>query len=163
MTTVGTRNGYTRLPTVDPDSSEALERRKKLAKTLRPGLFYMFGDRGRYADHYSESEETIELREVKPRRPKHRRLRGPKSPKSPKTPRIKQKFNIIEEPILPGDTVQRVALRYGCHVREWVVVILLQSVDRLNGGQDSPVASFRTWSGNEVRPPTVNGLPVTVR
>lgn len=149
MTTVGTRNGYIRLPTVDPDSSEAVERKKKLTKTLRPGLFYMFGDRGRYADHCSESEETIELREVKPRRPKHRRLRGPKSPKSPKTPRIKQKFNVIEEPILPGDTVQRVALRYGCHVRRG-------SSDTLgevspNGGWDSPIASFHTWSGNEAR------------
>lgn len=116
MTAVGTRNGYTRLPTADPDSSSGVDRRKRLPKSLRPGLFYMFGDRGKYVDDRSESEETIELREMKPRRPKHRRLRGPKSPKSPRTSRVKVKFNIIEEPILPGDTVQRVALRYGCHV-----------------------------------------------
>ena len=41
-------------------------------------------------------------------------------------------------------------------------VILLGIVDRLNGGQDSPVASVHTWPGNEVRSPTVEGVLVTV-
>ena len=88
----------------------------------------MFGSRGKYASNYvsvalsdqSESEqerERIELIEMKPRRSKHRRarLKSPKSPRS-STARTKMNFNVIEEPILPDDTVQRVALRYGVPV-----------------------------------------------
>lgn len=104
------KNGYTRLPTVDPDSPESSERKGKAPRSLRPGLFYMFGDRGKYLRDHSDSED-IEMTEMRPRRPK-RRLRSPKSPKST----TKMKYNTIEEPILPGDTVQRVALRYGCPV-----------------------------------------------
>lgn len=118
------RNGYTRLPTVDPDQprkahaqAEGRKARRLPPQSLyRPGIFYMFGERGRYVAEHSESEE-IEMRDMKPpRKPKHRRLKSPKSPKTPKTARPKVKLNIIEEPILPEDTVQRVALRYGCHV-----------------------------------------------
>ena len=62
---------------------------------------------------HSDSEE-IEMREMKPRRPKqYKRIRSPKSPKTPKT---KMKLDVIVEPVLPGDTVQRVALRYSCPV-----------------------------------------------
>ena len=88
----------------------------------------MFGNRGKYAGNHvsvsladqSESEqegERIELTDFKPRKTKHRRSRL-KSPKSPKTPqsRTKMNFNVIEEPILPDDTVQRVSLRYGVPV-----------------------------------------------
>ena len=88
----------------------------------------MFGARGKYAANQvsvalsdkSESEqerERIELIEMKPRRTKYRRGRL-KSPKSPHTSTTKTKmnFNVIEEPILPDDTVLRVSLRYGVPV-----------------------------------------------
>ncbi len=116
------RNGYTRLPTVDPDQpktqqpqADTKRPRRHPPQNLRPGLFYMFGERGRYVVDHSESEE-IEMREIKPpRRPKHRKLR---SPKSPKTLKPKLKWSVVVEPILPDDTVQRVALRYGCSVSD---------------------------------------------
>ena len=120
------KNGYTRLPTVDQDTAESGGHKSKMApRSLRPGLFYMFGERGRYVAEHSESEE-IELVEMKPKRQKHRRVRTPKSPKSPRTPKSKQpRINTIVEPILPGDTVQRVALRYGCPVSEICRVVLV--------------------------------------
>ena len=136
------RNGYTRLPVIDQDTSGSTSygaasaplptslssKRKKGTRALRPGLFYMFGSRGKYAANQvsvalsdqSESEqerERIELIEMKPRRSKYRRgrLKSPKSPQS-STTRTKMNFNVIEEPILPDDTVQRVSLRYGVPV-----------------------------------------------
>ena len=137
------KNGYTRLPVVDPDTSGSTSygaasapmpilhhgRRKKGSRTptaLRPGLFYMFGSRGKYAANHvsasladqSESEqerERIELTDFKPRKSKYRRARL-KSPKSPRVSKPKMNFNVIEEPILPDDTVQRVSLRYGVPV-----------------------------------------------
>lgn len=166
MTTLETssRNGYTRLPTADPDqlSSEgsgyyggilhgphtdrdaalklnvpraAVRDKKKHTPPIppsRPGLFYMFGDRGKYAANHisvaiasqsgSEQEaERIELTEFKPKKPKFRRGRIKSGSSSvARSPKIKsrQKFklSIIEEPLLPGDTLQRVALRYNCPV-----------------------------------------------
>lgn len=146
MTSFQSRNGYSRLPIADPDVAEgsveargygphrdwdrvATQGRKK--GTVKPGLFHMFGDRWKYAANHmsvaiasqSESEheaERVELMEIRPKRPKLRRGRIKSSGKSPKTSEGKQKFrfNIIEEPILPGDTVQRVALRYSCPVSD---------------------------------------------
>ena len=138
------KRGYSRVPTVDPDSFASSSNygaaanpspsspgpyhheqvlKKKKGKTtprnLRPGLFYQFGDRGTYAtaNHASvsfasrsESEhegERIELMDIKPRRSKLKRG---------KLKTNKNKTIVVEEPILPGDTVQRVALRYGCRV-----------------------------------------------
>ena len=137
------RNGYTLLPVIDQDTSGSTSygaasaplpsslssKRKKGTRNLRPGLFYMFGSRGKYAANkvsvalsdQSESEEQererIELLEMKPRRTKYRRgrLKSPKSPQS-LTARTQMNFNVIEEPILPDDTVQRVSLRYGVPV-----------------------------------------------
>lgn len=104
-------------------------KKKATLNNQRPGLFHMFGDRWKYAANHvsaaiashSESEheaEKIELTEIKPKRPKLRKGRLKSSSRSPKTSKSRQKFRfqIIEEPILPGDTVQRVALRYGCPV-----------------------------------------------
>ncbi len=148
------RNGYTRLPVVDQDTSGSTsygaasaplptslssKRKKQGTRTLRPGLFYMFGSRGKYAANQvsvalsdqSESEqerERIELIEMKPRRSKYRRgrLKSPKSPQS-STARTKMNFNVIEEPILPDDTVQRVSLRYGVPVS--IVIQIAKSVN----------------------------------
>ncbi len=160
MTALGSRNGYTRLPTVDPDTIEGTGatggyggiqygphrdldtaagqelnsshggKSKKSNLNHRPGLFHMFGDRWKYAANHisvarasqSESEhdaEKIELTEIRSKRPKLRRGRVKSSSKSPKSVKSKQprfKFTIIEEPIQPGDTVQRIALRYSCPV-----------------------------------------------
>lgn len=164
MVTVGTRNGYTRVLTADPDEVDILEAsgnyggikhgphidrdvgmklnnpratvksKKKLPlPPSRPGLFYMFGGRGKYAANHisvaiasqSESEqeaEKIELTEFKSKKPKFRRARigsgssgVVRSPKISKS-RSKFKFSAVE-PLLPGDTLQRVALRYNCQVR----------------------------------------------
>lgn len=103
--------------------------KKNAGLNQRPGLFHMFGDRWKYAANHvsaaiasqSESEhegEKIELTEIKPKRPKLRRGRLKSSSRSPKMSKSRSKFRfqIIEEPILPGDTVQRVALRYNCPV-----------------------------------------------
>ena len=122
------KNGYSRLPTEDPGQAETVEGEacgKKEARGLRPGFFYMFGERGRYVTAHSESEE-MELSEVKPpapRRPKHRKYKSPKSPKTPTSAGkgFRARFTLIEEPILPGDTVQRVALRYSCPVSAFPV------------------------------------------
>ena len=160
MATLGPRNGYTRLPTVDPDvvegsgatgsyggvqygphrdldpavyqelNSRGGKSKKSPGLNHRPGLFHMFGDRWKYAANHvsvaiasqSESEqeaEKIELTEIRSKRPKLRRGRIKSNSKSPKSAKSKQprfKFNIVEEPILPGDTVHRVALRYSCPV-----------------------------------------------
>ena len=139
---MSTRNGYMRLPTKDHDTSESpsygaasapaagglSSRRKKVPKNLRPGLFYMFGERGKYVStalEQSESDvegEHIELIDLKPRKVRTRRSRLKSSPKTPKlggptTSRTcKPKIILIEEPILPDDTIQRVSLRYGCPV-----------------------------------------------
>lgn len=111
-----------RVPTMDPyplthTRMKDVDRRRKLPKSLRPGLFYMFGERGKYAAGESGSEE-IELAEIKGER-RQRKPKSPKSPKSPKTPKLKKakpKIKYIHEPIQSGDTVQRVALRYGVPV-----------------------------------------------
>ena len=116
----------------------------KKRKGLRPGLFHMFGDRWKYAANHmsvaiasqSESEqeaERIELTEIRSKRRRNRVKSSNKSPKSPKTSKARSKFrfNIIEEPILPGDTVQRVALRYNCPVSDRYKVHILNSVSLL--------------------------------
>lgn len=109
------KNGYVRLSTVDPDENPSpspkegvLNPSQQQPANLRPGLFVMFSKHRRpQALERSESEE-IEMTRMKPRRSKHRK------PKSPSTKRPKQE--IVEEPLLPGDTLQRVSLRYGCPV-----------------------------------------------
>lgn len=103
------RHGYLPVPTEDPAEQDM----GRLQNNLRPGLFFMFGDRGKkYAVDHSDSEE-IEMTELnrKRKKPKRRKLRSPKERKN-KSPLI-----YIEEPVLPGDTLQRVALRYDCRVR----------------------------------------------
>ena len=164
MAILGTRNGYTRLLTADPDQVDVLglessgdyggikhgpktdrdtamwlnnsrvvvKGKKKPSPTIsRPGLFYMFGDRRKYAANHisvvnasqSESEheaEQIELTEFKSKKLKLRlgRLRNGSSgfSRSHKSSKIRTKFKWSEEPLLPGDTLQRVALRYNCPV-----------------------------------------------
>ena len=112
------KNGYVRIPTEDPFLQNSTSRKAKVPKSLRPGLFYMFGNRGRFAVDHSDSEkENVELKEMRPRRPKHRKSKSPKSPQN-KQPKQKLVMTCIEEPILQGDTVQRIALRYGCPVSE---------------------------------------------
>lgn len=116
-----------RVPTTEPNPvtqarMKDVERRRKHPKSLRPGLFYMFGERGKYvADSCSEDE--IELTEIKAGEKRWRRPKSPKSPKSPKTPlkqkKTKHKTRLIHEPVQEGDTLQRVALRYGVPVSGW--------------------------------------------
>ena len=110
-------NGYTKVPTIDPDAQncpyQTDRRSKRQARGLRPGFFYMFGERGRYVAEPSESEE-IEMQDMK--RTRRLRHKKPRSPKSPKVGKPQPKLNVIHEPIQPDDTVQRVALRYGCPV-----------------------------------------------
>ena len=111
------RHGYFPLPTEDP----AEKNLGRTEKSPRPGLFFMFGDRGKkYAVDPSDSEE-IEMTELnrKRKKPKRRKLRSPKGGKS-KSPLI-----YVEEPILPGDTLQRVALRYDCRVSSVLTVCSL--------------------------------------
>ena len=164
MATLGSRNGYTRLPTADPDRVAVLEdcgdygvtkggphvdrdavmklnnshtyvKGKKRAGVHsplpdRPGLFYMFGERGKYAANHisvaiasqSESEkekEKIELTEFRPKKIKFRSSRARSGStgdsKNPKVSRTRHKLR-FDEPLLPGDTLQRVALRYNCSV-----------------------------------------------
>lgn len=166
MTSFESRNGYSRLPTADPDvlgsgaagdygglkhgphrdwdaKHPSAPQMNKKKGSLKPGLFHMFGDRWKYAANHmsvasvggsqSESEheaENLELLDIRPKRPKLRRgrVKSNSSNKSPKASKGKQRFrfNIIEEPILPGDTVQRVALRYSCPVsaRHWCGVFV---------------------------------------
>ena len=111
------KNGYFRVPTVDPDDvPKRAEAKKPNLPNLKPGLFVMFGkDRRPVERAASDSGEEIELAEFKPRKPKHRRVRGPKSPVAVK----REKLETIEEPLLQGDTLQRVALRYACSVSTW--------------------------------------------
>lgn len=131
---MSSRYGYSKLSTVDPDSIVSSsnygaaanpmpdpilkkKRPKVVPRPLKPGLFYQFGDRGRYTEKaQSESDrEAMELVEIKPRRVKLRRGK-PKSPNGKGTSYSRSKTVLVEEPILPGDTVLRVALRYGCRV-----------------------------------------------
>ncbi len=169
MTSLSSRNGYSRLPTADPELLEGVGasgdyggmqygphrdwnstglnpagtggggggggggdgKRVKKNGNQRPGLFHMFGDRGKHAANHisvalanqSESEqegEHIELIEFRSRKPKIKRNRNRSNSKSPKFPKARSKFRftVIEEPILPGDTIQRVSLRYNCPVSE---------------------------------------------
>lgn len=112
-----------RVPTYEPNPVDQVrnkdaDKRRKLPKSLRPGLFHMFGERGKYAMD-SVSDEEIELIEVRGNERRWRRPKSPKSPKSPKTPKLKKakhKIRLIKEPIQEGDTLQRVALRYGVPV-----------------------------------------------
>ena len=135
---MSSKYGYSKLSTVDPDSFTAnsnygaaanpvpdpilKKKRVKMApRNLRPGLFYQFGDRGKkfVSGGHSESDhEGIELLDLKPRRTKLKRgrLKSPRSPGSKTTSYSRTRTVLVEEPILPGDTVQRVALRYGCRV-----------------------------------------------
>lgn len=134
---MSSKRGYSLVSTVDPDSFASSsnygaaansstpdvpvpkKKTKAIPRSLRPGLFVQFGDRGKFAPALakcSESEnegERIELVPIKPRRSKLKRGRL-KSPKSGGYDR--NKTIVIDEPILPGDTIQRVALRYGCRV-----------------------------------------------
>ena len=109
------KNGYMKLPTVDPDDTQDLFHDRKRngpdSLDLKPGLFVMFSKERRNLP--SESEE-IEMAEMKKKKPKHRKLKSPKSPKSPNTKKTRQE--IIEEPLLSGDTIQRVSIRYACPV-----------------------------------------------
>ena len=115
MSSFKKKNGYVLLPTLDPDdtsSKNEIGRTKSKPPDLKPGLFVHFSKDRRMNrfGHASESED-IEMSEIKPRRPKHRKL---KSPKSPSSKRPHQEF--VEEPVLDGDTIQRIALRYSCPV-----------------------------------------------
>lgn len=136
---MSSRYSYSKLPTADPDSipsssnygaaanplPDPILKKKKTKITprnLRPGLFYQFGERGKFAPgRQSESEhEELELLDLKPRKAKLRRgrLKSPKSPSTKTTSYSKSRTVLVEEPVLPGDTVQRVALRYGCRDSE---------------------------------------------
>ncbi|KAL5482276.1 hypothetical protein EMCRGX_G022582 [Ephydatia muelleri] len=79
-------------------------------KSLRPGLFFMFGDRGKNYVVSESDSEGIEMTELNRKRKKPKR----RKPKSPKEGTCKSPFVFIEEQVLPGDTLQRVALRYDC-------------------------------------------------
>ena len=72
------------------------------AQFPRPGLFVMFSKHRRPQALEKSESEKIEMT-------KHRK------PKSPSTKKPKQQ-EIVEEPVLPGDSLQRVSLRYGCPV-----------------------------------------------
>lgn len=107
-----TKNGYVRLPTADADERDpVIAQPKSIASkppNLRPGLYASFG-KNRRVTTVSDQEE-LEMVKIKPRRTKH------KKPRSPSTKIRPMRVNIIEEPLLPGDSLQRVALRYGCPV-----------------------------------------------
>ena len=135
---MSSKYGYSKLPTADPGPFKSSSNygaaanpipdpilKKKRGKTaprnLRPGLFYQFGDRGKKfasGGHSESDHEGIELLDLKPRRTKLKRgrLKSPRSPASKTTSYSRSRTLLVEEPILPGDTVQRVALRYGCRV-----------------------------------------------
>lgn len=171
MSTITTKRGYSQVPTVDPDSFGSSSNygasanpdphhyhdpvlKKKKGKTtpknLRPGLFYQFGDRGKFAANNtsvalanrSESEhegERIELVDFKPRRAKLKKGKL----KSPKTVGYsRNKTVVLEEPILPGDTVQRVALRYGCRVSALIILFVSASGQASWISSDSEVVSL---------------------
>lgn len=113
-------NGYMRVPTTEPDpvtqvrKKDSEQRRKKMAKNPRPGILFMFGDRGKYV--MDSGSEEIELTEIKGPEKRWRRPKSPKSPKTPKLKKAKHKIRLIHEPVQEGDTLQRVALRYGVPV-----------------------------------------------
>lgn len=103
------KNGYLKLPTEDPDEERDEARKFNLTngepREIKPGLFVKFSKERHKMP--SESEE-IEMTDLKRKRPKHRK------PKSPSSKKPRQQ--IIEEPLLSGDTIQRVSLRYACPV-----------------------------------------------
>ena len=116
-------NGYMLVPTSEPQPNPVTQvrmkdvetqRRKKMTKGPRPGIFYMFGDRGKYV--MDSGSEEIELTEIKGAEKRWRRPKSPKSPKTPKLKKPKHKIRLIHEPVQEGDTLQRVALRYGVPV-----------------------------------------------
>jgi hypothetical protein len=113
------KNGYMLLPTADPDreSQKLLEpattERQNELDDYKPGLFVKFSKDRHRKEYNSGSEEKIEMTELRRKKPKSKKLKSPKSPIS-KRPR----YQIIEEPLLPGDTIQRISLRYSCPVAE---------------------------------------------
>ena len=108
------KNGYVQVPTFDSDEGPPPFQQKSLPNSntwinrLKPGLFINFGkDRHQVQ---SESEE-VEMATFKRKKPRHKRSKGSKSPTTKKPP-----IEVILEPLLPGDTIQRVSLRYACPV-----------------------------------------------
>ncbi len=113
MSSLKKKNGYIRVPGIDPDDHHVATEHTRLKNNkppdLKPGLFVQFGKDRMSRPQVSESED-IEMKDLKPRK-KHRK---PKSPKSPTSHRFRQEM--INEPILEGDTIQRISLRYSCPV-----------------------------------------------
>lgn len=112
---MSSKNGYVRLSTVDPDESGGVQLNKPSAlqpdpPNLRPGLFVAFSKHRvpPSLERLHDDTEEIEMSRMKPRRTKHRK------PKSPSTKKPRQE--LVVEPLIPGDTLQRVSLRYGCPV-----------------------------------------------
>ncbi len=105
------KNGYVRVPNIDPDDKNGSEKsRLNRPPDLKPGLFVNFGkDRrmARYGTEQVSESEDIEMKDLKPRK----KLKKLKSPVT-KRPR----HEVIEEPVLEGDSIQRIALRYSCPV-----------------------------------------------
>ena len=116
MTSSRKKNGYVLVPNIDPDDPSSVtpspEKAKHRPPDLKPGLFVQFGNDRRMAPRYNtvSGSEDIEMKDLKPRK----KLKKLKSPKSPSTKRPRQE--VVEEPILEGDTLQRIALRYSCPV-----------------------------------------------
>lgn len=112
------RNGYVQLPTYDSEEeiiTPLTVQPKSPNLNLKPGLFVKFSkDHSRHhqqgTHNASESAEEIEMTNMKRKRPKQKRS------KSSKSPTTKKPESVIEEPLLPGDTIQRVSLRYTCPV-----------------------------------------------
>lgn len=108
------KNGYVQVPTVDSDEAPSTIEQKPFPQStswtnrLKPGLFISFGkDR-----HHVQSEsEEVEMSTFKRKKPRHKRSKSSKSPTT-KKPLVE----VVEEPLLPGDTIQRVSLRYACPV-----------------------------------------------
>lgn len=114
MTSVRKKNGYVLVPSLDPDEPDVNHTKRK-AKShppdLKPGLFVQFSTDRRVNQHQVSESEEIELKDLKPRR-KPRKLKSPKSPSD----KIRQHHKVVEEPVLEGDTIQRISLRYSCPV-----------------------------------------------
>lgn len=114
MTSVRKKNGYVLVPSLDPDNPDFNHSKKKAKNQppdLKPGLFVQFGTDRRVNHHQVSESEEIELKDLKPRR-KPKKLKSPKSPSDKR-----QHHKIVEEPVLEGDTIQRISLRYSCPVR----------------------------------------------
>ena len=113
------KNGYFRLSTIDPDESPKRAQiplsahQQDVRPEPRPSVLPKHR-RPAPLEHRSENDEMIEMVKIKPRRNKHRK------PKSPSTKRPKQE--LIVEPLLPEDSLQRVSLRYGCPVSSLLVL-----------------------------------------